>query len=81
MKLRARPGGDGDAFDGLTAEDVRRIRGGAAASVTPGLEALALEPTQAGTTRRSREALARHLAEGGATPYLDITKRKRGRRA
>lgn len=40
MKFHSAHKGE-DAFDGLTAEDIRRIRGGAAASVTPGLEGLA----------------------------------------
>lgn len=40
MRLRARSRED-EAFDGLTAQEVRRIRGAAEANVTPGLESLA----------------------------------------
>lgn len=40
MKLRNPAAREDPAFDGLTKEDIRRIRGGAAASVTPGLEGL-----------------------------------------
>ena len=45
MKLRTRGTKFGfnhdEAFDGLTAEEIRRIRGGARANITPGLESLA----------------------------------------
>lgn len=38
MKLR---GSVDEAFDGLTAEEIRKIRGAAASMITPGLEGLA----------------------------------------
>lgn len=70
MKLRG-PRVHDDAFDGLTAEEIRRIRGAAAASVTPGMEGLA----------KAIEAEKSPKATGwSAGQEHVIEKRKRGRR-
>lgn len=72
MRLRTRSRED-EAFDGLTAEEIRRIRGAADACVTPGLEGLA----KAMPARRT-------LPNGYAEPLCDQSpkpKNKRGRRA
>jgi hypothetical protein len=67
VRLRTSSRAD-EAFDGLTAEEIRRIRGAGEACVTPGLEGLAeqLEP--------------RTQSQAQAQVDKQPTKNKRGRR-
>lgn len=74
MKLRSRVGDD--PFDGLTAEDIRRIRGGAAASVTPGLEGLARDLAESHSMTMEQASEAMRAARPATTPQ-----RKKGRRS
>lgn len=69
MKLRTRSRED-EAFDGLTAEEVRRIRGASASCITPGLEGLA-KLSGVAPVRRSAAV---------APPAPAPSKNKRGRR-
>ncbi len=72
MKLRSRTEDNDGAFDGLTMEDIRRIRGAAAASITPGLEGLA------GAVKvHGRERITQSVAD----VYAEAPKRRKGRRA
>lgn len=64
-----------EAFDGLTAEEVRRIRDAGAACITPGLEGLA---KLSGVTAKVRRSAAVHHG-GTVTPAP--SKNKRGRRS
>ena len=72
MKLRSRR--LDDPFDGLTAEDVRRIRGAAAASVTPGLEGLVIGDCADYVEVRGADGVTIQIGEP------ETPKRKRGRR-
>lgn len=66
-----------DPYDGLTGEEVRRIRAVAEGSITPGLEDLAPRP-QAGVD----DIYPSGLAKVPTRPYAsELPKRKRGRRA